>query len=84
MLGRVRVHEKVQGSEEGVGGTLGHGRVRFSGDQKRAALRGHAHADPGMVQFMPMSASTSISQLRAPHEMRFALLCAKFKILQLC
>jgi hypothetical protein len=60
-LGRVRVHEEVKGRVESAGGTLGREGVRFPGYQKRAALHGHVHADVGMVQTMPISASTPFS-----------------------
>ena len=68
---------KVGRERRGAGGVLVRAGNPSSGDQKRAALRGHVHAVPGMVQTMPMPASTPISHLRAPNEMRFASPCAK-------
>ena len=75
---------EVEREVRGAGGMRGGEGVLPSGDQKRVALRGHVHAVPGMVQTMPTSASTPISQLRGQKGMEFASLCAKIQALQLC
>ena len=75
---------EVESEARGAAGRLGREGGAVLRRPETGGAHGHVHADPGMVQTMPMSASTSFSHLRAPKEMWFASLCAKFQDLPDC